>query len=330
MACECLNLDSKVNLCSSVLHAVNVGTLVLDPDMKIVVWNKWMENYSFVPEADALGKQLAELFPELQTGRLTNAIQSALVNRLPSLLSQTLNKAPLPLYANTKDAEARQRMQQAIQVIPIVVPNMPVHCLVQITDVSNAVNRESILRHQAVELRSKTYLDGLTGIPNRRRFDEHAEEVLRLAKRNCTPLSLIMIDIDFFKQYNDRYGHLTGDQCLIEVADALAKVPKRPLDLVARWGGEEFIVLLHDTPESGAKRVAENMLDAVNKLSIPHAVSQVANHVSISLGVATCPSVKRVSHLNDIIRVADLALYEAKQAGRMRVLSRIIDLDVTT
>lgn len=318
------------DLGSSVLHAVNVGVIVLDANLKIVVWNQWMERYSFVTEAEALGRTLAELFPELQSGRLPAAIQGALNNRLPSLLSQTLNKSPLPLYVSQKEAEARNRMQQAIQVIPIVAPGLPIHCLVQVNDVSLAVNRESILKQQARELHSKTYIDGLTGIPNRRRFDEHAEEVLRLAKRNGTPLSLIMVDIDFFKQYNDRYGHLTGDQCLSDIAQALEKIPKRPLDLVARWGGEEFIVLLHDTAQAGAIKIAEEMLAAVSQLAVPHAFSLTADHVSISLGVATCPSVQRVSHLNDIIRVADLALYEAKKAGRMRVHSRVIDLEQTT
>ena len=264
----CANSEVHYDLCSGVLHAVNIGAIVVDQKMTIVVWNQWMERYSFITEAEALGKPLTEMFPDLQTGRLTNAIKSALVNRLPSLLSQTLNKSPLPLFSTQKDSKEDQRMQQAIQVIPISAPNSPVHCLIQITDVSLAVNRESILRQQAVELRSKTYADGLTGIPNRRRFDEHAEEVLRLAKRNSSPLSLIMIDIDFFKQYNDRYGHLTGDQCLVDIAQAIWKIPKRPLDLVARWGGEEFIVILSDTSLEGAQKIAEDMLAAVNKLGI--------------------------------------------------------------
>jgi len=322
-----MNQATPFNLCNRVLHAVNVGTVVLDDNCNIVIWNQWMERNSSILAQDAMGKKLIDLFPELNTDRLQNAIQSALTSRLPSLLSQTLNKSPFPLFATPKDARDGQRMQQAIQVIPITAHNAPCHCLIQVTDVSMAVNRETILRQQAVELRSKTYADGLTGIPNRRHFDEHAENVLRLAKRNCTPLSLIMIDIDFFKHFNDRYGHLTGDQCLIDIAQAIWKIPGRPLDLVARWGGEEFIALLPDTPLEGAKKIAEDMLAAVNKLGISHSMSLTADHVSISLGVATCVSAKRANHLNDIVRVADMALYEAKKSGRMRVACRTIDLD---
>ena len=323
---DCCNLSGMhFDLCSNVLRAVNVGTIVLDKNLKIVVWNQWMERYSLISENEALGKSLIELFPELKTGRLTNAIQSALVNRLPSLLSQTLNKSPLALYATPKDAEERQRMQQAIQVIPITAHGAPFNCLVQVTDVSLAVNRETILKQQAQELRSKSYADGLTGIPNRRRFDEHALEVVRLAKRNNTPLSLIMIDIDFFKQYNDRYGHLTGDQCLIDVAAALSSVPKRPLDLVARWGGEEFIVLLPDTPEIGAKIVANHMLAAVSDLQVDHELSLVSQHVTVSLGVATYVSVKQAASLEEIIQTADLALYEAKKFGRNRIACHTVE-----
>jgi len=317
--------DAHFDLCSAVLRAVNVGTIVLDTNMNIVVWNQWMERYSLITEAEALGKPLTELFPNLQTGRLQNAIQSALVNRLPSLLSQTLNKSPLPLYVTHKDAEERRRMQQAIQVIPITSPGLAVHCLVQITDVSLAVNREGILRQQAVELRSKSYTDGLTGIPNRRRFNEHAIEVMRLAKRNNAPLSLIMIDIDYFKQYNDRYGHLTGDQCLIDVAGTLSKVLRRPLDLVARWGGEEFIALLPDTPEAGAMNMAGAMLAAINDLHIAHSLSLASEHVSISLGVTTYLSLKHVCELDEIIRTADLALYEAKKSGRNRIANHTVE-----
>lgn len=325
-----MNQATPFNLCDRVLNAVNVGTIVLDDNCNIVIWNHWMERNSSILAQDAMGKKLIDLFPELQTGRLQSAIQSALTSRFPSVLSQTLNKSPFPLFITPKDARDGQRMQQAIQVIPITAHNAPCHCLIQVTDVSMAVNRETVLRQQAIELRSKTYTNGLTGIPNRRRFDEHAEEVLRLAKRNCSPLSVVMIDIDFFKQFNDRYGHLTGDQCLIDVAQAISKIPVRPLDMVARWGGEEFIALLPDTALDGAKKIAEDMLAAVNKLGIAHSLSLTAEHVSISLGVATCLSAKRVNHLSDIVRVADMALYEAKNSGRMRVACRTIDLDATT
>ena len=323
------NNDSlHFDLCRSVLHAVNLGTIVLDASLTIVVWNQWMERYAFISEAEAIGHPLAELFPEHQSGRLHGAIRNALDNRLPSLLSQTLNKAPFPLYATKKDAEERQRMQQAIQVIPIHSPGQPVHCLIQITDVSLAVNRESILRQQAVELRSKSYTDGLTGIPNRRRFNEHATEVLRLAKRNKTGLSLFMIDIDFFKQYNDRYGHLTGDQCLNSVAVALTSTVNRPLDMVARWGGEEFIALLPDTPERGAKKIAEDMLTAVINLQISHALSLTSDFVSVSLGIANYVKLKQAVDLDEIIHTADLALYEAKKSGRNRIACYTFDPEI--
>lgn len=310
--------ETWFDLSPNVLKVVNIGVVVLDDEQKIVIWNHWMERYSNVLTIDAIGRRLTEMFPELETGRLHGAIQNALVNRLPALLSQTLNKSPFPLFATPKDVREGQRMQQAIQVLPITAPGMPTHCLIQVTDVSLAVNREGILRQQAIELRSKMHSDGLTGIPNRRRFDEHAEESYRLAIRNGTPISLIMIDIDFFKQYNDHYGHLQGDQCLIEVAAALARATQRPFDLVARYGGEEFVAVLPDTPLDGAMKVAEKMRASIEQLGIEHAKSTVCARATISLGVATHYPTRDSGNLTELISLADSALYQAKRSGRNR------------
>lgn len=314
------DIDSETwfDLSPNVLKVVNIGVVVLDDDKKVVIWNRWMERYSNVTTVDALGKPLTELFPELESGRLHGAVHNALVNRLPALLSQTLNKSPFPLFATPKEAREGLRMQQAIQVLPITAPGMPTHCLIQVTDVSLAVNREGILRQQAIELRSKMHSDGLTGIPNRRRFDEHAEESYRQATRNGTPISLIMIDIDFFKQYNDHYGHLQGDQCLVEIASALSRTTKRPFDLVARYGGEEFVALLPDTPMKGAMKVAENMRAAIEQLGIEHAQSSLFGRATISLGVATHYPTRDCGNLTDLISLADNALYQAKRSGRNR------------
>ncbi|MBS1170542.1 MAG: diguanylate cyclase [Burkholderiaceae bacterium] len=314
------DMDAEVwfDLSRNVLKAVNIGVAVLDDQQTFTIWNQWMERHSSVLAKDAIGKRLTVLFPELENSRLHGAVQNALESRLPALLSQTLNKAPFPLFVTPKDAREGHRMQQAIQVIPITAPGMPTHCLIQITDVSLAVNREAILRQQAIELRSKMHSDGLTGIPNRRRFDEHAEESYRLAARNGQPISLIMIDIDFFKQYNDHYGHLQGDQCLIEVATALSRAIKRPMDLVARYGGEEFVVVLPDTDGEGAMKIATDMRSNIEQLGIEHAQSAVSNHATISIGIATHTPTRDAGKLHDLISQADEALYEAKHSGRNR------------
>jgi diguanylate cyclase (GGDEF)-like protein len=162
--------------------------------------------------------------------------------------------------------------------------------------------------------------DGLTGIPNRRRFDEFLDCEWRRTMRSQLPLSLIMLDLDFFKAYNDHYGHLAGDDCLRQVAEALAGGVRRPADLVARYGGEEFVCVLPETEMSGARQVAQQLWEKVGALQIPHAYSSVSEHVTISAGVATLtPAVGQ--KLTDIIARADAQLYVAKRSGRNQVVS---------
>lgn len=162
--------------------------------------------------------------------------------------------------------------------------------------------------------------DSLTLIANRRRFDE----VLILEWRRCLRkksfLSLIMIDVDFFKQYNDRWGHIAGDDCLKKISAVLVQSLKRPSDLVARYGGEEFACILPETDSSGTLHTANRLRLAVEGLQIPHESSSVSPCVTISLGVATLTPLKNQdpSHL---IKKADESLYEAKKQGRNRVNS---------
>lgn len=162
-------------------------------------------------------------------------------------------------------------------------------------------------------------LDGLTGIANRRYFDEYLEREWKRAIRCGKPLSLIMCDIDYFKAYNDTYGHLNGDECLKKVALALSDTIKRPGDLVARYGGEEFAVVLPETDQHGAVIIAEILRTDVESLKIEHVNSSNSKYVTISLGVAAAiPSMD--SSFTELIIAADKALYQAKKEGRNRVI----------
>ncbi|RXT07936.1 PAS domain S-box protein [Ammoniphilus sp. CFH 90114] len=161
-------------------------------------------------------------------------------------------------------------------------------------------------------------VDGLTGVRNRRSFDEMLEMEWNRAIRNSTSLSLIMIDIDHFKAYNDTYGHQAGDGCLKEVAQSVADSLDRSGDTVFRYGGEEFGVILPETDVAGAIHVAEKIRVAIDALNIPHSGSKVSDHVTISLGTATMVPTMYTS-ANDLVEAADRALYQAKQEGRNRV-----------
>lgn len=161
-------------------------------------------------------------------------------------------------------------------------------------------------------------LDGLTGIANRRRFDEQFADEWFRALRNRLPLTLIMFDIDWFKQYNDRFGHLEGDECLKRIAAAAQNVMTRPADTVARYGGEEFIVLLPETDSGGARVVAEKLRGEIENLHIPNPDSTAVPYITISLGVVTAVPAA-ASEPEALIGMADEALYRAKNAGRNRI-----------
>ncbi len=181
-----------------------------------------------------------------------------------------------------------------------------------------------------VKLRIKNYLDlkikndmleklsmydGLTNIRNRRFFDETFEKTFSEIKRDKKSLAVLMIDIDFFKPYNDNYGHGQGDETLRKVAKALEKTIKRASDFVARYGGEEFVILLKDINKDGVEAVANNLLNAVRELKITHEFSKIENYVTISIGASFYNSNSDVTKLELLLK-ADETLYNVKNSGR--------------
>lgn len=173
-----------------------------------------------------------------------------------------------------------------------------------------------------IKLKEKTDLleqlsmyDGLTNIKNRRFFDEIFEKTFNDVKREKTNLALMMIDIDYFKPYNDNYGHGKGDEALKDVAYALNKALCRPNDLVARYGGEEFVALLKNIDNAGLISVAENIIKTINDLKIEHNFSKISNILTISIGIAHFDALKDISKLEILIK-ADETLYNVKNSGR--------------
>ncbi len=180
------------------------------------------------------------------------------------------------------------------------------------------VNTHAELKRHRDVLEEISYLDGLTGIPNRRKFDEYVSFVCGFAGRQKTCVSMIMIDIDHFKLYNDHYGHQEGDGCLIRIARAISAIVMRKPDFAARYGGEEFVCVLPNRSRADALEIAETIRTAVEKLEIPHAESGICPYVTISLGVATVVPGDNAA-CKDLIRAADDALYRAKNSGRNQV-----------
>ncbi len=182
--------------------------------------------------------------------------------------------------------------------------------LVAVTHQLNVVNKE---------LQRLSTTDGLTGISNRRMFDELSVREWRRCERMKKPISLVMVDVDHFKLYNDHYGHQAGDECLKTVAAQMQRAAPRPSDLVARYGGEEFAFVLGETDADGAKWVANLLRQRIDDLNLPHAASSL-QHVSVSCGVASIVPGANLS-LETLLQSADHALYQAKLQGRDRVVS---------
>ena len=180
------------------------------------------------------------------------------------------------------------------------------------------VRSQLTIKRQADAMRELSLTDGLTGVANRRHFNDRLESEWRRCARANLPLSLIMIDIDHFKLYNDRYGHQAGDQCLQEMSAAMKRCAARPQDLLARYGGEEFILLLPQEGPEGAEAVAQRILHEVRKLAVPHEASHTSPIVTVSMGLATAMPPLERQDANALIRSADANLYQAKQGGRNR------------
>lgn len=189
-------------------------------------------------------------------------------------------------------------------------------------DISETVRAEQELKKVNEKLKMLSVIDGLTQIPNRRRFDEYLGSEWKRHFRDKDHMSVILSDIDFFKYYNDNYGHQAGDDCLQKVAQAIFNCANRSTDLAARYGGEEFAIILPNTDADGAMAIAEEARTNVQNLEVPHEKSQVSEHVSLSLGVATMiPGADNSAEA--LVALADEALYEAKEKGRNQSIGKI-------
>lgn len=186
-------------------------------------------------------------------------------------------------------------------------------------DITAWLEKERTLKESNEKLRHLLNIDGLTGIANRRYFDERLVEEWNRMKQQAAPLSVLMIDIDFFKNFNDYYGHQAGDACIQQIATALQDTVKRNSDVVARYGGEEFVVLLPETDIDGAAFVGELLVENVRALELLNAVSTVSKFVTVSVGCSSViPSDERES--TELIELADKGLYAAKDAGKNQVV----------
>lgn len=299
----------------AIFDALNFGLIVVDQQQTVLRWNTWMEKHSGKTAQASVGLSITEAFTELPSRAFLSAISNVLDYGLPFVMSSALHRSPLALFAALDNHADKTRIHQSITLTPIDDETGQRCCLIQVTDSSTSIKREKILRTHTEVLKKEATTDALTGVYNRRFFDEHFKVTLGHAMRQRVPLSVFMVDIDYFKQYNDFYGHVAGDKTLIQVATTLRKQLLRATDVLARYGGEEFVLLLPNMAEQDAANFAEKIRLAIWTLALPHKRSPLQQQISISVGYSHFQNDMNLDP-NNLLKTADYALYEAKRNGR--------------
>jgi diguanylate cyclase (GGDEF)-like protein/PAS domain S-box-containing protein len=290
-----------------------VPTFVLDVDSRVIIWNKACERLTGVRAEDVLGTDnYWHAFYEERRPCLADLV---LAQRYDEISKLYANSGNFGLSDHGVSAEnwcvmpmLGHRLYLAIDAGPIYDDSGGLTAVVEtLRDITSQKLTQTNLESLAAR-------DGLTGLLNRRTFDERLAEEARRARRERQPLALLMIDIDCFKLFNDTYGHQKGDECLKAVARAIADTLWRAGDMAARYGGEEFAVILPDTPLSGAMLIAERVRKAVEDLGVEHATSVAINRVTLSIGGSV--SIDPCAAPEELVSFADAALYRAKREGR--------------
>jgi len=339
--------DSTAPLLNFLVDRLEVGILVVDSEMRIVLWNHFMVAHSGRTPDDVVGRNLFECFPDLPEKWLEKKIRSVFVLKNYAFTSWEQRPYLFRFHHNRPVTGGIEAMQQNCTFLPVknaadeveqvcisvfdatdmaIYQKKLVHAIGQLDEEKAAQERLIIKLQQAqTALQELANCDGLTGLANRRQFDKTLKLEWSRAVREGTPLSLLMVDVDHFKLYNDTYGHQGGDACLQFVAGAMADEQRlRVSDMVARYGGEEFAVILPATPLDGAIVVAERMRESIDGLHLVHTRSSSAPHVTVSIGAA-CLVPTRHSDPTRLIAAADAALYRAKREGRNRVIAEEVE-----
>jgi diguanylate cyclase (GGDEF)-like protein len=300
----------------AVLNSLESGIIILDQEQKVLYWNDWFSQRNGQNTESATGLKLSESLPGLANNRLEQAIEQAIKHKLPSLLSPALHGAILPLYQSTSDRKLNQRLQQLIHVIPL--RNDPAAaCLIQITDVTANISRERQLRQQTDKLRRTTTHDEVTGLDNRRTFDATLDQEFAKAKTSAQGLALIIGDLDQFNDINTNQSREAGDACLKEVAKIFQKAIRPNDDFAARYGGDEFALILPGYDKEGAFSLARNICQQVRELKTGNAISNMAGGLTMSLGISVLiPGIETDTDTDTLLSSVEVALYQAKSEGR--------------
>jgi diguanylate cyclase (GGDEF)-like protein len=302
------SLKASRKLLASTLNELNIGLEIWDANDRLVLYNKSVNHIlADFHRPDHIGQSYEALMRANLRRNLIPAALGCEDQWLTQHLAQRhiagepeLQELAGEIWVNLQHARAPDGYLISARV-----------------DVTDMVRRGKTLEATNQLLTQQSSTDGLTGLANRRSFDQSLDTEWQRAGRSLMPLSLLMVDIDHFKKFNDHYGHLAGDECLRRVADALGGVVRRAGEVVARFGGEEFVLLLPGADSAQACDTAQTCLDRIRRLAMPHVASPTAKQVTISVGVATVVPDATIDAML-LVNTADTAMYRAKTGGRAR------------
>lgn len=313
--------QSKLDFSVRLMEHLVVPTFVIDAQCRVIIWNRACERLTGIKASEVLGtSEHWRGFYEDPRPCLADLIAQRRTEEIGELYAEHDHNGSESQLALGRRAENWCVMPRAGTRLYLAIDAGPIYDdagqLIAVVETLRDITAQKVAQD---ELERLATCDGLTGVANRRSFDTVLNTECRRVSREARSLSLLMIDVDFFKRYNDAYGHLAGDECLRQVAEAMRRVTQRASDTVARYGGEEFAILLPATEPDGAVIVAERIRAAVESLKLPHAQSDVGPYVTVSIGVGSVDASQSAPPTN-LIAAADSALYQAKREGRNRVV----------
>ncbi|KJC42669.1 diguanylate cyclase [Bradyrhizobium sp. LTSP857] len=296
-----------------------VPTFVIDPKRRVVIWNRACERLTGVAASEVIGTTKHwQAFYESKRPCLADLVALDRPEQLPEYYSEYAARGHNGLGFSAENWCVMPRLGNQLY---LAIDAGPIH-----DEAGNLIAVVETLRDLTDQKRAETALkelatkDGLTGLSNRRSFDEMLMSEWSRAQQTQRPMSLLFVDVDHFKLFNDQHGHQTGDECLRAVADVVSRHALRPLDLASRYGGEEFALILPDMSCDDACAIAEEIRRAVMALRIAHGAIGAGNHVTLSVGVASHIPGEADGGPDRLLGSADQALYAAKRLGRNRVI----------
>jgi len=309
--------DSMHQFAVRLMQHLVVPTFVINAKREVTIWNHACERLTGIPASEVLGtsNHWSAFYDE---PRYCLADLLALDRSQDMGDLYTTHTSPAPGGAGLRAENwctmprAGTRLYLAIDAGPIFDDQGNLIAVVEtLRDMTAHKEAQMVLENLATH-------DSLTNLANRRSFDEHLKTEWLRAQRDQLPISMIVADIDYFKRYNDYFGHQQGDECLRHVASIIHQTVMRPADVVARYGGEEFAIIMPNTNLKGAQSVADRICHWINESRLPHPTSEISDHVTVSMGVATLVPAQGQSS-DALFAAADSALYAAKDGGRNRV-----------